>query len=132
MAISVVPEHGNPYLLTFVAIKIDLRIVGSPRLFLLIPMDLKKYPEQILNYKVNSKFFHALQVGLSCSSKSFVFPCNFCWILIRLFINLRKLIKIATSARLWSPKSIGSVCEYTKHFFGKLRINTTQQKLILW
>ena len=44
MAISVVPEHGNPYLLTFVAIKIDLRIVGSPRLFLLIRMDLKKFP----------------------------------------------------------------------------------------
>ena len=54
---SRVPEFKNEQLLTFVAIKMNSRIVWSPRLFLRIAMDMKKCFRKNLNCKVISKFF---------------------------------------------------------------------------
>ena len=54
---SRVPEFKNEQLLPFVAIKIYLRVVWSPCLFLQIAKDLKKCFRKNLNCKVISKFF---------------------------------------------------------------------------
>jgi len=73
----------NKHLLPFVAIKMDSRIVWSPRLFLQIPKDLKKCARKNLNCKVVWKFLSRLKTLHFLFAKRQLFTSDFCVIIRR-------------------------------------------------